>query len=187
MRIDARSLVNTQKSGSKQTPSPTRKEAARAFSLTEIRISCQDHRRPNTNRSSSLTFAKNCHSFPKSRSLQYLLENHGQSYRANLPKIHTLTIHLQFDKLVGLMMLIVATTVFLYYTTWTLLMVLLLPHSPHHPLLPYPPLPLLTTSLPPSHSSTKATPFTTSSLPASGPFAYQSFSYFWARPWWVAS
>ena len=30
---------------------------------------------------------------------------------------------IQLDKLVGLMMLIVATTVFLYYTTWTLLMV----------------------------------------------------------------
>ena len=31
----------------------------------------------------------------------------------------------QLDKLVGLAMLIAATTVFLYYTTWTLLMVML--------------------------------------------------------------
>lgn len=36
----------------------------------------------------------------------------------------------QLDRLVGLAMLIVATTVFLYYTTWTLLMVILLHFLP---------------------------------------------------------
>lgn len=35
----------------------------------------------------------------------------------------SLTFPSQLDRLVGLAMLVVATTVFLYYTTWTLLMV----------------------------------------------------------------
>lgn len=34
-----------------------------------------------------------------------------------------LTRHLQLDKIVGMAMLVVATTVFSYYTLWTLFMV----------------------------------------------------------------
>ncbi|KAA6416210.1 MAG: dolichol phosphate-mannose biosynthesis regulatory [Lasallia pustulata] len=40
------------------------------------------------------------------------------------------------DKLVGLAMLLVATTVFLYYTTWTLLMPFVDPGHPLHDLFP---------------------------------------------------
>ena len=37
--------------------------------------------------------------------------------------------YIQLDKLVGLAMLVLASVVFLYYTTWTLLMVLKTPLS----------------------------------------------------------
>lgn len=42
---------------------------------------------------------------------------------SDTPFLPSLTQRNQLDKLVGLAMLIIATTVFLYYTTWTLLMV----------------------------------------------------------------
>ena len=45
----------------------------------------------------------------------------------NIAYANTIT---QLDRLVGLSMLVLATTVFLYYTVWTLLLV-----SPLHPVL----------------------------------------------------
>ena len=44
-------------------------------------------------------------------------------FSAAIPRIHDTNPLLQFDKLVGMAMLAVATTVFLYYTFWTLFMV----------------------------------------------------------------
>ena len=98
-----------------------------------------------------------------------------------------LTSPTQLDRLVGLAMLIVATTVFLYYTTWTLLMVrpnksstshLSLSLSIHPGLLHNP---MLMRASAPSPSSTKATRSTTSSRPASGLSVYRSFSSFSPR------
>lgn len=99
-----------------------------------------------------------------------------------------LTSPSQLDRLVGLAMLIVATAVFLYYTTWTLLMVGLVSQCKFSSLLIY----FTSISLPflqkrlliistLSPSSTKVTLSMTSFRPASGQSAYQSFSSFWLR------
>ena len=84
----------------------------------------------------------------------------------------------QLDRFVGLAMLILASTVFAYYTVWTLLMVLDYP--------PYPQTPLLTQH---SHSpsSTTRTRSNPSSRPASGPSASPSSCCCSAAPWWEVS
>ena len=87
----------------------------------------------------------------------------------------------QLDRFVGLAMLILASTVFAYYTVWTLLMVLLTAPSPG--ILPNP---ILTRHLH-SPSSTTRTRSNPSSRPASGPSASPSSCCCSAAPWWEVS
>ncbi len=74
---------------------------------------------------------------------------------------------IQLDRLVGMAMLIVATTVFLYYTAWTLLMVCMLLSIPEL-WLTHPTSPLLM----------KITTYSASSLHVSGLFEYPSSSLY---------
>jgi Dolichol phosphate-mannose biosynthesis regulatory protein (DPM2) len=86
-----------------------------------------------------------------------------------------LTAPAQLARLVGLVMLTAATVIFLYYTVWTLLMVLLysLMYS------------LVLTMVFPSPLWTKITPYMLSSLHVSGQSEYLSFSS-WSAPQWLA-
>lgn len=84
-----------------------------------------------------------------------------------------LTAPAQLARLIGLVMLTAATVIFLYYTVWTLLMVRLysLGYS------------LVLTMVFRSLLWTKTTPYTLSSLLASGQSEYLSFSSWSVPPW----
>jgi hypothetical protein len=99
-------------------------------------------------------------------------------------QVSQLTMH-QLDRLVGLSMLIAATSIFVYYTVWTLFMVCARNFTCSCPIIQETLTALYTD--PHSHSSTTTTSSTTSSCHASGPSASLSSSSFSAPPSSAAS
>lgn len=121
---------------------------------------------------SASTFPPQPHSFTQISIARF---HHGECH-LYARKLEIIINRRQLDELVGMAMLIVATTVFLYYTTWTLLMVAI--HFATASL-SYETDSLLAST--DSHSSTPAILSTTFSPLGFGLSVSQSFSYYLVR------